>query len=194
MSSGDIDDHEEPATTLARYRRENKDFNDYLVAAWQRKPIRSFFIPFAAGISEDGTVVYISNDIQTYFEGMELESALVRHETTEWALRFYLGVGDDYGNDPIGHRIANNAEFDRVRQLLDRPNALNLYEEWMDPQVFTSERTKLRGKPIPQDLAIYPYEDDTTLCDEIREEMLNERSMEEWEKLHPEPPRKAETY
>jgi hypothetical protein len=186
LSAGDIDDHEASPLELLRYRSESKELNDYLEWAWRLKPIRSFFIPFAAGISEDGQTVYISNDIQTYFETIELENALVRHETTEWGLRRYLGIGEEYSDDPLGHRIANNAEFDRVRQLLDRPDALKIYEEWMDPQVYTSERTQIKGKPVPRDLALYPYEEDTKLCDELQEEMWNERSVEEWGKLHPE--------
>jgi hypothetical protein len=184
MSAGDIDDEEANPSELIRCRRESGEFHAYLDWAWRLKPIRTFFIPFAAGISEDGRTIYISHDIQTYFEGIELESALARHETTEWGLRRYLSVGEEYSSDPIGHRIANNAEFDRVRQLLDRPDAIKSYEEWMDPQVFTTERTNIKGKPIPRDLALYPYEDDVTLCDELEEEMWNERSVEEWERLH----------
>jgi len=196
MSAGDIDDSEEPASTLYRLRAENREFDDYLRWAWQLKPIKLFFIPYAAGINEEGTMVYISHDITTYFEGIELENALVRHETTEWALRYYLGIGEEYSDDPIGHRISNNAEFDRVRALLDRPNAIDLYEEWIDPQIHTTERTDVKDKPIPRDLALYPYEDDIALLDELQEEMYNDRSMEEWGKIHPEdvemPPKKEE--
>lgn len=185
MSAGDIDDHEY-AGLLDKYRAESEELDEYLKLAWTFRPVRSFFIPFAGGMSEDGMTVYISHDIQTYFEGIDLETALVRHETTEWGLRRYLGIGEEYSDDPTGHRIANNAEFDRVRQLLDRDNALKIYEEWMDPQVFTSERTQITGKPIPRDLALYPYEEDTKLYDELQQEMWNERSIEEWRRLHPE--------
>jgi hypothetical protein len=184
LSAGDIDDHEASPSELASYLSQSAELSSYLEWAWRLKPIRSFFIPFAAGISEDGRTVYISHDIQTYFEGIELETALVRHETTEWGLRHYLGVGDEYTDDPMGHRIANNAEFDRVRQLLDRPDAIEAYEAWMDPQVFTSERTNITGKPVPRDLAMYPYEEDTGTYNALQEEMWNDRSVEEWERLH----------
>jgi len=188
MSAGDIDDKEEPATTLARLRRDNREFDEYLKWAWTIKPIRTFFIPFAAGASYDGKSVYISYDVQTVIDNVEYESAIVRHETTEWALRYYLGIGEDYGDDPVGHRIANRAEFDRVRQLGDGDHALEVYKEVIDAQIYRTERMDITGRPIPQDLALYPYEDDTSLRSKMREEMFNERSEEEWNKLHPTTP------
>jgi hypothetical protein len=185
MSAGTIDDKEEPASTLTRLRLDNPDFNKYLEWAWSIKPIRTFFIPYAAGISENGKHVYISYDIQTEIDGVELENCLVRHETTEWALRYYLGIGEDYANDPLGHRISNNAEFDRVRQLMDRPDALEIYKEIIDEQVYRSEREAVEGRPVPRDLALYPYEDRPEFVDTLQEEMFNERSEEEWDKLYP---------
>jgi hypothetical protein len=187
MSAGDIDDKEAHPTALAHFRQLNHKFDDYLNWAWNLIPIHTFFIPFAAGISEDGRTPYISNDIQTSLNGVELANALVRHETTEWGLRHFLSVGEDYADDPSGHHIANNAEFSRVRQLLDRPDAIERYQEFMDPQVFTTERQNLRGKPIPRNLALYPYEEDTNLCNELKEEMWNDRSVEQWERLYPTP-------
>lgn len=185
MSAGDIDDVEADASELANFRRDYPDLDEYLKWAWEQRAVRTFFIPFAAGISSDGKVPYISYDVQTIIDGIDLENALVRHETTEWGLRQFCGVGDDYGNDPIGHRIANNAEFTRVRSLMARPNALDIYKEIIDEQVYRSERTSVKGRPIPRDLALYPYGEDPILYDKLVLEMHNDRSYEEWNKLHP---------
>jgi hypothetical protein len=185
MSAGDIDDKEEPISTLAKLRIENPEFDEYLMWARTIKPIRTFFVPFGAGASEDGKTVYISYDIQTTIDNIDYESALVIHETTEWALRSYLGIGDDYADDPLGHRIANSAEFARVRTLGGGDAGLDVYKEIIDSQVFNSERMDITGRPIPRDLALYPYVEDTDLYDKLQEEMFNERSDEEWYKLHP---------
>ena len=181
MSSGDIDDVLAPEGELEQFRLEQPALDEYLSRAWQFKPIRTFFIPFAAGISHDGNRVYISYDIQTNIEGVECESALVRHETTEWALREFCDIGEDYASDPRGHRLGNRAESNRAESLLGRPDAWELYSEIIDPQVIRTERENLRGKPIPRDLALYPY--DEGMAERLMEEMWSERSFEEWNRL-----------
>src|SRR5215831_16700836 len=118
MSTGDIDDKLGPEGELVNLRQRYPDLDAYLRDAWNFVPVRTFFIPLGAGINEDGTRVYISYDIQTNIDGVECENALVRHETTEWALREYCGIGEDYASDPSGHRLANLAEHDRVIELL----------------------------------------------------------------------------
>lgn len=184
MSAGDIDDKVEPPMVFHNAMRNNASFHAYIERAWRLKPVRSFFIPWGAGISDDGETVYISYDIQTVVDGVECENALVRHETTEWALRHFLGIGDDYSADPSGHRIANGIEFDRVRALLGYDN-IDIYREVIDEQVLRDERIDFSGKPIPRDLALYPYESDDDVRARIMGEMFNDRSVEEWEKLHP---------
>jgi hypothetical protein len=62
---------------------------------------------------------------------------------------------------------------------------LDIYQEIIDEQIHRTERMEITGRPIPRDLALYPYEDDTTLCEKLETEMFNERSDEEWYKLHP---------
>jgi len=157
MTSAAIDDTLAPAEELAALRTNNEQFNDYLRWAWKQIPNRNFFVPYGAGISENGARVYISNDIATLVEGIDCADALLRHETTEWALRTFLRIGDDYENDPRGHRLANRAEHDRVLALLDRPEAWELYTSHINPQVLFDERESLEGKRLPVDLALYPY-------------------------------------
>ena len=181
MTSGDIDDKLESAEWLVELREGNAEFNAYLIKAWQFRPVRTFFIPFGAGISEDGQRVYISHDIQTIIDGVECENALVRHETTEWALRKFCSIGVDYLTDPSGHRLANRAEHDRVMELLARENGWELYEEIINPQVILDEREEFEDLPIPQDLALYPYED--VIANNLYSAMRNERSKEEWDKI-----------
>ena len=181
MSSGDIDDRLAPEGELQELYANNNNLAEYLWKAYLFKPILTFFIPFGAGISEDGSRVYISHDIQTDIDGVKCENALVRHETTEWGVREFCDIGVDYASDPRGHRLGNRAEHDRVVQLLDRPNSWELYGEVIDPQVVIDERQNLDGKPIPRDLALYPYDEE--FIEKIKEAMWNDRSIEEWEKL-----------
>jgi hypothetical protein len=181
MSAGDIDDVVGDEEYLEQLRKDNIPFHLYLLKAFFFKPIRTFFIPFGAGISEDGQRVYISRDLQTNIQGVECESALVRHETTEWGLRFFCQIGEDYLTDPTGHRLANRAEHDRIVQLLDTPDAWFTYTTIIDNQIIREERTDLKDKPLPRDLARYPYED--AEWDKIEEAMYNEYSIEEWDRL-----------
>ena len=180
MSSGDIDDTLASQEEFHRLLADNEDLRKYLHTAWQLNPIRLFFIPYGAGMNNDGTRVYISHDIQTVIDDIECAPALVRHETTEWGLRVYASIGLDYLDDPTGHRLANRAEHDLVQVLLGS-DGWEKYSEIIDPQVLNSERTDLKDKPIPKDLAFYPYEEDMIL--KMLEEMENERSSEEWAKL-----------
>jgi hypothetical protein len=181
MSTGDIDNHLGPEGELERLRAENPDLDAYLTKAWALAPCRVFFIPYGAGISDNGQRPYISNDVQTSINGRECDSALVRHETTEWGLRHFLGIGQDYLDDPIGHRLANRAEAERVEAILECEDAWELYSSIIDPQVELDERQDLEEKPLPKDLALYPY--DQGMIEKIKEAMENERSMEEWRKL-----------
>jgi hypothetical protein len=180
MSSGDIDDVLADQADWIQILSSNDDLRSYLHTAWQLSPIRLFFIPFGAGMNEDGTRVYISHDIQTVIDDIECAPALVRHETTEWGLRKFAGIGLDYLNDPTGHRLANRAEHDLVQVLLG-DDGWERYSEIIDPQVLNSERTNLKDKPTPKDLALYPYEDEE--IENLLEAMSNKRSEEEWLKL-----------
>lgn len=193
MASGDIDDTLGPGAELDNLRRQNIELDQYLIRAWQFKPVRTFFIPFGAGISNDGERVYISYDIQTCIDGVECENALVRHETTEWALREFAGIGKDYAADPSGHRLANRAEFEMVAALLaPRDDPWGLYSEIVDEQVINAERTRFDERPIPQDLALYPYS--YGMRGKLQEAMLNDRSWEEWAKIYNKPLSKEEVH
>jgi len=182
LSTGDIDNRLGPELELSQLRATNPEFDAYLRVAWQFKPIRTFFVPYGAGCSSDGQRVYISYDVQSNIDGIECESALVRHETTEWALREFLNIGDNYAEDPSGHRLANRAEFDRVNELLrDRVDAWELYSEIIDEQVLNAERQQYSDRPIPQDLAMYPYSPHERA--KLQDAMGNDRSWDEWERL-----------
>lgn len=182
MSSGDIDDRLGPEGMLDNLRKHNIDLDLYLRSAGLIKPIRTFFIPYGAGISQDGSRVYISYDVQSNIDGVECEAALVCHETTEWALREYAGIGMDYAADPAGHRLANRAEYELVNILLaPRPDPWAIYSEVIDEQIMNAERIRFDNRPIPQDLALYPY--DYSMRLKLQDAMHNDRSWEEWEKL-----------
>ena|SRR5258708_7429867 len=182
MSAGDIDDRLGPEDQLAELRAEHPELDAYLVMAWNLAPVRTFFIPYGAGISADGARPYISNDLQSNINSIECGQALVRHETTEWGLRHFCAIGEDYANDPRGHRLANRAEHDLVLSLLDREDAWELYSMIIDPQIILAERQEFEDRAIPFDLALYPYDED--LKRKLIEAMENERSREEWSKIN----------
>lgn len=182
MSAGDIDNVLASEGELDWLRLHHPDLNAYLTMAWSLKPIRTFFIPAGAGISDSGKRVYISYDIQTIVDGIECESCLVRHETTEWGLRLFAGIGYDYFLDPRGHRLGNRAECDCALHLLGRDDAWEIYSEIIDPQVVIDERMEFDEKPVPRDLALYPYEDEQR--EALQMAMWNKRSEEEWSRLN----------
>ena len=89
----------------------------------------------------------------------------------------------DYSTDSRGHHLGNRAEHDRVIELLG-PEGWDLYSRIIDPQVILDERQNVieMEKPIPRDLAMYPYDEDEIT--ELKVAMQNDRSVEEWEKLN----------
>ena len=184
MSAGDIDDTLAPEGQLEALCAANPIYNEYLIRAWHFIPIRTFFIPYGAGVSEDLERVYVSYDLQTIIDGIETVECVLRHETAEGGARVYCDpqIGFDYAKDSRGHWLGNRAEHDRVLELLRRPDAWEIYGEIIDAQVVLEERTKFADKPVPLDLALYPY--DERFRDMIREAQVNDRSAEEWEKLN----------
>lgn len=180
MTTGDIDNVLGPRIELSELCASNPGLDAYLRMAWNLAPCRSFFIPYGAGISTNGQRVYVSNDIQTIVDGVDCVAALVRHETTEWGLRYYCNIGEDYLSDPEGHRLANRAEFACVELLLGEAG-WDRYNEILDTQIVIEERTEFAELPIPWDLALYPYPE--AMRDTLVDAMHNQRSREEWRKL-----------
>ena len=182
MSTGDIDNELGPPNRLNNLRQNHSGLDAYLRRAVLFKPVRTFFIPYGAGISEDGQRVYISYDVQSNIDGVECESALVTHETVEWALREFCDIGTDYAADPSGHRLANRAEYERVCTLLaGRVDPWDIYSEIIDEQILNAERQGYKDRPIPMDLALYPYTQNERF--RLQEAMDNDRSLDEWDKL-----------
>jgi hypothetical protein len=184
MSTGDIDDTLVDPDILPMLRRKSEALDAYLRVAWTFTPVRTFFIPNAAGISIDGKTPFISYDIQTTIRSIDCSSCLVRHETTEWGLRKFCGIGEDYLTDPSGHRIANTAEAEHAAELLSLPldEGWDLYSEIIDPQVVLDERLSFAEKPIPRTLDLYSYTE--AVQRRLRQAMWNTRSQEEWERLY----------
>ena len=170
MSSGDIDDILGSAAQLQRYLEQSDDLRTYLLIA-DSLPILRATIPYGAGISTDGQTRYIDSRIDTIFNGVDVGSALARHESVEWGLREFCGVGVDYANDPMGHRLANRAELDKLNELIpnyanDMANLWADYDDFIDPQIREIEYAPL-DENVPLDLAMYPYEG-TPLYEKIR--------------------------
>lgn len=186
MSAGDIDNTLGDLDYLNDLRAKDPKFDQYLTMAWNLSPNRNFFQPFGAGINVRGTRPYISYDIRTVIRDIECTPALVRHETTEWALREFFGIGEEYAADPRGHRLANRVEHDLVLVLLKdiADDPWEIYNEIIEQQIVEAERRDFHELPVPRDLALYPYEDDEDMLRALREAMLSDRSMEEWDRLN----------
>ena len=167
MSSGDIDDRLGPKGKLAELRQTSSKLDGYL-AQMDSRPIDRAGIPYGAGISKDGSTVYVDSRLDTILDGVDVIPALAVHEQVEWALREYLGIGKNYAEDPTGHRIANREEYERVASLFPEMNpgeAWDEYDALIDPQVRKIEMEPLSD--VPADLATYPYEHDEKMMEKI---------------------------
>jgi hypothetical protein len=167
MSAGDIDDILGPSGELLRLRSTSVLLDVYLSYVDSRPVIRGG-VPYGAGISEDGQVVYLDSRLDVSLNGVDVSSALATHEQVEWGLRRYLEIGVDYATDPRGHRLANREEYNAVAGLfpeLTPADAWDLYDEFIDPQVRKIETSPLDN--VPYNLATYPYEHDEKIMDKI---------------------------
>ncbi len=172
ISAGDIDDRLGPEGELASLRTEYPSLDAYLNRALAVN--HDYNIPYGAGISEDGQTVYIDSRLDTMVNGVDCAQALATHETTEWALREFCGIGLDYAADPRGHRLANRAEYEKVNELLGNPGSgdyeanWEAYDDALDPQIRRIEHAEIGIAPA--DLALYPYEG-TAILERLREAM-----------------------
>lgn len=177
MSAGDIDDHLGPATELERLEATNAELRTYLAWARSNITIGRATIPFGGGINRTGTTVYVHPDLDCTVNGVDCTFAIATHEFTEWALREFCRIGEDYADDPRGHRLANRAEYDEVYRLLVNDDyaqdqnkaeeAWEAYDSHLDPQLTALEHAPLTN--VPSDLALYPYESDEAMLRKIRE-------------------------
>jgi hypothetical protein len=170
MSAGDIDDTLGPEGRLTALRAQYPDLDRYLSRIGDLKVERAC-VPFGAGISNDGLTVYIDPRIDTICDGTDLAPALVVHESTEWALRTFCEIGEDYANDPTGHRLANRAEYVAVGLLLahkaeDAEEAWQIYDDFIDPQVMKLEFDTIGA--VAPDLDLYPYAGNAGLEGRVR--------------------------
>jgi hypothetical protein len=171
MSAGDIDDRLGPEGRLRQLRQDYPELDAYLAKADTLPIQRVSGIPYGAGISTDGQTRYINSELQTVLDGVDISLALATHESVEWALRQFCGIGEDYQDDPSGHRLANRAEYEKVSELFgvteETTNGLWAdYDGFLDPQLAALEHAEIIAPP--KDLALYPYEG-TPLYEKIRE-------------------------
>jgi hypothetical protein len=179
MSAGDIDDRLGPSGELAKLRALHSDLDEYLKGADDLPILSVTGIPYGAGISTDGLRRYVNSSLSTDLDGVDLKPALATHESVEWALREFCGIGEDYEADPKGHRLANRAEYEKVTELFamsmdygenEESRIWDTYDDFLGPQLAACETAEILSPPA--DLAMYPYVD-TPLYDKIREAQRN---------------------
>ncbi len=161
MSSGDPSFYDDAPGSLAKLRAILLRFPAVGAALRTRRKInRRWPIPYLAGISADGAVVYIDENIPERLEGIPVDKYLETHESVEWAL--YLAAehdkklqkvlaekGDHY--EPA-HHLATAAE---QYALISDGYSWEKYRKHLEPLYRPIEHEDFSR--APPDLAEYPY-------------------------------------
>jgi hypothetical protein len=157
MSAGDsrYDDSVEP-TALSRLRGILLRFPEVRTALrTPRTVMHSRAVPYLAGISTDGRMIYVDSHLPERIDGIPLAPYLRVHEEVEWALHT-CAAGDpklrEYRTYEAAHHLATAAEQYAV---VSDGHDWDEYREGLHPYFVPIEREML--KEIPPDLAEYPY-------------------------------------
>lgn len=173
MSAGDIDDRLGPEGELDRLKAENTELRAYLETINDLEiDTNEWTIPYGFGISTDGRVRYGDHRLNCFLDGVDISIGPATHESVEWAVRRFCGIGEDYAHDARGHRLANRAEYEVVASLfpnLPPDDAWDKYDDFLDPQIRKIEHAPLTK--VPSDLALYPYEDANVMMRRLHEAM-----------------------
>lgn len=114
---------------------------------------RSFDIPYVAGYSIKGDVVYVDRHLPLSMsigkKMVALLPSIIRHERTEKALLLYAGL-----KYSPAHHIATYAEHQVLKERGVNPS---LYEHTLDPYIKADQHEKI--KRVPKDLDLKPYRD-----------------------------------
>lgn len=130
----------------------NKRFTTYIFDTRFRVD-RDYDIPYLAGYSKDGRVVYVDRHLPltVRFGGASVAVLpfLIVHERTEKGLEDCLGL--DYEE---AHKVATWREH---RELLKARRSVKLYEAALDPYIKASQLEQI--VKVPRDLDMKPYRD-----------------------------------
>jgi hypothetical protein len=113
-------------------------------------------VPYGAGVSEDGTTIYIDRRIpKSLVIGgyrISVHDSIELHETVEFAMMHFLGF-----SYPDAHELAEGLEDHHI--ILQGVNSTQ-YEQALQPVLETCEA---EFKEVPPDLDLTPYRDSKDL-------------------------------
>lgn len=114
---------------------------------------RKHDVPFCAGMSEDGSTLYIDKEVPKEVDGMDLEKTLIVHEMVEHLLMDKCGLKYDEA-----HYIATAAEEACVR--CNGWDVTKYNKAW--DKIIRQVSARGNFKNVPQDLDTAPYAEDGT--------------------------------
>lgn len=114
---------------------------------------RDFDIPYLAGYSKSGRIIYIDRHVPMSLvvggKRLNIMPFLIIHERTEKALIDFMGM-----YYPIAHQIATFAEHYEIKKMRVSPRN---YEKALDPYIKADAHEKITK--VPADLDLHPYRD-----------------------------------
>jgi len=145
----------------------SEKFRSYLFDS-KFKISRDYDIPYVAGYSKDGRVVFIDRHLPMQLRiggtSVSILPFIITHERTEKGLIDFLGL--DYDD---AHKVATWREH---KELVKAHRSPTLYERALDPYIKADQHEKIRS--VPETLDLKPYRDsgDIALLNHMKEKMV----------------------
>ena len=156
MSAGDVKHFDDEPGSIAKLRAVLIRFPSIGARMRvQKHVLRGFTIPYLAGISWDGLMVYIDDRLPTHINGIPIDKYLSVHEVVEKAIwteaQVSEGLEDFREYEPCHHLATAAEQFALVSDGYDWEK----YRESLHPDYSPIEHEKITR--VPPDLAEYPY-------------------------------------
>jgi hypothetical protein len=164
MATGHLDEMPAPKRDVQATITKHPDLQAYLDTTPAIS--REYLVPYLAGISQDGRIVYIDSGLPDVLPktGIDPDKYITIHERAEWWLMTrlrmpYLGEG---GVDWGAHHYAVRLEHDALAADGHDPDA---YETELAPMIVKDERERIAPDTVPPDLFLGPYKEDEDSLD-----------------------------
>jgi len=136
---------------------------------------RKFLVPYGAGRSEDGGMVYIDQGVPERFKmGVEPDEFVSAHEGMEWWLM--TRRGKDYWMGPnakSAHWWATGYEHMKLKLAGWSDAEIQAYEDEWDIYISADEAERITPETVPPDLYQGPY--DESLDDVASDKEIDKR-------------------
>lgn len=160
MSSGHRHTDAAPVAAVVRLIQNNPGLKYFL---GQYAPVsRKFLVPYGAGRSADGGMVYIDQNIPERFKmGVEPDKYVCAHEGMEWWLM--TRRSKDYWMGPVAasaHYWATGYEHLLLKLDGYGDDEIAAYEKEWSVYIGEDEAQRVTAETVPPDLYQGPYEED----------------------------------